>query len=335
MNTVAVTPEIQQFCQSLGLTVTKHLGSGAMGHVFGVKEIDTGKDHAIKIISLGDFPEGEREEYRQRFLREVNVQKSMKHPNIVRVDMGGEKGDKLFMLMEYLPQALSLRDYIKKNPASMRRHQIKILEAIGSAIDYAHELEVVHRDIKPENIMINLDGDPKLTDFGLARTAGSTLTQQGIFLGTPRYASPEQLMARQVGIEADRFSFGVLIFEWIAGINPFAGKTFPQVAQNILKGIHQPFDVSIIGGDPVRWAAFVKTALATEPNLRFNSCAATLKSAKRAILAKSNKSAPKTKAMNHPQPSKGVQWKISPWVIAGLGGGLLIGIIGLAAKIFL
>jgi len=96
---------------------------------------------------------------------------------------------------------------------------------LARALEVAHHAKVLHRDIKPANIMVDCDGEPRITDFGLARLVGGPgITRQGIFLGTPAYASPEQIQAEELDERSDIYSLGVVIFEMITGRRPFVGQ---------------------------------------------------------------------------------------------------------------
>jgi len=103
---------------------------------------------------------------------------------------------------------------------------VEIVKKVAEALSYANSKNIVHRDIKPQNIMITKDGKVKLMDFGIARIGGlSTLTQTGMFMGTPQYASPEQLEGKKVDVRSDIFSLGIVFYEMLTGILPYSEET--------------------------------------------------------------------------------------------------------------
>src|SRR6185436_16280454 len=137
---------------------------------------------------------------------------------------------------------------------------------------FAHNNGLVHRDVKPHNILLNGDGDPKVTDFGIARSLDVQhgMTQSGTVLGTSNYIAPEQASGERVDAQSDIYSFGVVLFELLTGDVPFRGENFVVV---VMKHINEPAP-SVLerrGDIPVRDAAAVDRALAKDPRARFPS----------------------------------------------------------------
>ena len=114
------------------------------------------------------------------------------------------------------------------------RAKLQIACGVAAALDHAHAHNIVHRDVKPGNVIITEDGRPKLMDFGIAKREDASLTQTGTFLGTPSYASPEQIRRASATLLSDVFSFGVMIFELLSGSLPFPGASINTILYKIV-----------------------------------------------------------------------------------------------------
>ena len=198
------------------------VGAGAYGEVFQAEHLITHRVEALKILS-NRRPGNSQQS--QRFIREIQLQASLSHPNIAAVHNAFWTGDGLAMVMEL----------VRGEPLSaiLRRGRVALVPGVSyvlgtlSALAYAHSRGIVHRDIKPENIIITPDGAVKLTDFGLARSPSSPrLTHSGEFAGSPSYMSPEQVLATgEIGAPSDIYSTGVVLYEIVTGRPPFPGDT--------------------------------------------------------------------------------------------------------------
>ncbi len=213
------------------------LGRGAMGVVYLARDPVIGRKVALKTLVL---PEGaeEAEEFRIRFLREAQAAGILNHPGIVTVyDAGVDETTGLsYIAMEFV-EGKSLRDLMRQGYPFSYSDVARIGAALAVALDYAHAKGVVHRDIKPANILLTEQGAVKITDFGVARLATSSLTTTGQFIGTPNYMSPEQVTGSPVDGRSDLFSLGVVLFELLTGKRPFAGETLTEVSYKI---VHEP-----------------------------------------------------------------------------------------------
>ncbi|MEN2983995.1 MAG: CHASE2 domain-containing protein [Dictyoglomaceae bacterium] len=200
----------------------KKLGAGGMATVYLAKDLSTRDNVAIKIL----HPQfSEDSQTVERFLREAKASAILEHPNIVRVFDQGKEGNYYFIVMEYVT-GKNLKKIIEEKGSLPPFYAKEIILEVAKALDYANSKNIVHRDIKPQNIMITLDGKVKLMDFGIAHLGSlSTITQTGVFMGTPQYASPEQAEGSKVDIRSDIYSLGVVFFELLTGFLPYSGET--------------------------------------------------------------------------------------------------------------
>ena len=221
------TPGKSLVGKSLGpYIVNSKLGEGGMGVVYLARDTRLDRPVAIKMLA----PEfTQNTQYRERLRREARAAARLSHPGIATVYALEEFDESLYMVSEYVPgnTLLQMRTEDPLPPALL----LDIAVQIARALTTAHEQGIVHRDLKPENIVRTAQGNIKILDFGLARfqdfsghMSGSVkhLTLAGVFLGTPAYASPEQLLGLDVDFRSDIFSFGVVIYELAAGNHPFA-----------------------------------------------------------------------------------------------------------------
>lgn len=182
---------------------------------------------AIKVL----HPQFAQEEnFVARFRREAQAAANLNHPNIVNIyDWGTEDGT-YFIVMEYL-EGKSIRQLVDEKGALSPSMATDIAEQVLSALEAAHEQDVVHRDIKPHNIIITPNGKVKVTDFGIARAgASSSLTQTGSIIGTAQYISPEQAQGLPVEAQSDIYSLGIVLYEMLTGEVPFEGESPVAVA---------------------------------------------------------------------------------------------------------
>ena len=214
------------------------LGRGAMGVVYRAEDPALGRAVAIKTITLTGTDE-ERAHFEARFLQEARAAGGVGHPSIITIYDVGREGDVAFMAMELL-DGRELRDLIRGGslPPS---EAVEIAAQVAEALAVAHEHGVVHRDVKPGNIMVLSDGRVKIMDFGIARLRDPDVkTATGMMLGSPRYMSPEQVSGEPFDHRADIFSLGVVLYEMLTGITPFAGEDITQLMFQVVNGAVVP-----------------------------------------------------------------------------------------------
>jgi len=198
------------------------LGQGAFGAVYRARDPALGRIVAIKTPRAGYFGSNEQQE---RFLREARSAARLNHPSIVQVHEIAVEDGVPFIVSEYI-DGVTLADRLRGGRPTFRE-SAELVARIAEALDYAHRQRVFHRDIKPANVLIDHDGRPHVTDFGLARhdEGEITVTVEGQILGTPAYMSPEQAAghASLVDGRSDVYSLGVMLYEMLTGELPFRG----------------------------------------------------------------------------------------------------------------
>lgn len=219
-----------------GYELLLKLGQGAMGAVLKARKRDTGEVVALKILK----PElaGDRE-YVERFLREAKAVARMSHPNVIRAVQAGRSGEYYYFAMEFI-EGQTVSELIKAKGALPERFALMVTRCVAGALAHAWEHQIVHRDIKPDNVMITKGGVVKLTDLGLARSAGqdSTLTITGVVMGSPAYISPEQATGeKNLDSRSDIYSLGAALYHMLSGQVPYSGETPLHV---MLKHMNDP-----------------------------------------------------------------------------------------------
>lgn len=201
--------------------VIRLIGTGGMGEVYLAREMLLGRKVAIKCLLQQHVQE---EHFHQRFISEARIQAQLNHPNIVSLISFFEESGSSFMVLEY-SEGITLDKLISVTGPIPEQRALRIFRQIMQALDYAHSHGVIHRDIKPSNIMIDTahDDSVKVMDFGIARMMGdSHLTRTGSKMGSPRYMSPEQVMAlKDIDNRTDIYSAGVVLYEILSGRLPF------------------------------------------------------------------------------------------------------------------
>ena len=211
--------------------VLEEVGRGAMAVVHRAKSLKTGNIVAIKLI--GEGFKGD-DEFIARFQRESEISRQLRHPNIVRLLAVEKDPAKMFMAMEFV-DGCHLDQLVP--PGGMAVDEaLRLAIPIAEGLQYAHKRGLWHRDIKASNIMVNKEGNPKILDFGLALGEGmSRFTMVGFSMGTPTYMAPEQLTTGEIDARSDQYSYGVVVYQMLAGHCPFEGKDSIQVGMRHVK----------------------------------------------------------------------------------------------------
>jgi len=252
--------------------IVGELGRGAMGVVYKATDPVIGRTVAVKTIKLSAEGTGlTRPELLARFQTEARAAGLLTHPNIVVVFDAGEEDGLYYIIME-LVEGRSLQALLDDGHSFPLPRVLRIMEQACSALQFAHERNVVHRDIKPANLMLTGDDTVKVTDFGTAKILQfGTVQQTAHVMGTPSYMSPEQVKGRAVDGRSDIFSLGVMLYEMVTGAKPFPGQNITTVIYKIVNEEPVPpkqVDPTVHPGI----SAVVMRALAKDPDTRYQSC---------------------------------------------------------------
>lgn len=311
------------------------IGSGGMAVVYLAWDKEEKREVALKVLR----PEyNEDQDFVRRFNLEAKAASQMSHENIVGIYGVGQDEDTRYIVMEYV-KGRTLKEVIRQTGPMKSERAVQITLKILAAMDCAHRNHVVHRDIKPQNILVDVEGNIKVADFGIARATNSstqTYTEGGNVLGSVHYFSPEQASGQVADEKSDLYSVGVVLYEMVTGQVPFDGETPISVA---LKHVQEEprsarsIDSSISRGlDEV-----ILKALDKDAACRYQSAAEMARDLKKAIRMPrggfvNRPDKPKTpKGGSAPKGKTSLWRKIRPWFIvllclAILGGGVYNGV---------
>jgi serine/threonine protein kinase/TolB-like protein len=244
------------------------LGEGGMGAVFNGRDKALDRPVAIKVLHTKLAAD---EEFVERFVREARTAAKLNHTNVVQIYGAGYDDGIAYMALE-LVEGCSLFDLYKAQRPFPPRRACELIRDVSRGLAVAHEQGVIHRDIKPENILISEKGVPKLADFGLARASDQRITETGIFLGTPQYASPEQCNAAELTPASDLYSLGVVLYELLAGRPPYEAPTPLTLFKKILMESPEPL-ANYCPDLPPSLIALIDRLLEKDPAARYSDAA--------------------------------------------------------------
>ena len=245
----------------------EEIGSGGMAKVYKAQQPALERLVAIKELRTELATD---DSVILRFRREAKCVAGLAHQNIVHVYDFISRGTSMFIVMEYVEgiDVFTLASRVERIPPSIAA--IIALQA-ARALEYAHFRGVVHRDFKPSNLMITKQGDVKLMDFGIARDDSfSDLTRPGVAIGTPSYMSPEQILGDHVDFRSDIFSFGIVLYQMLTGLKPFAEDDTRAVMQQIVTEIYRK-PRSLYPDVPFALQRIVRRCMEKRPERRYHT----------------------------------------------------------------
>src|SRR6266498_1042006 len=211
----------------------EEVGRGGQGVVFRARQKSLNRIVALKVIGLGQWA---TKAHLKRFRLEAEAAARLDHPSIVPIYEVGERDGQCYFSMKFVDGG-QLDQVVKHTPISLRQ-AVELIAKVARTVRYAHEHGILHRDSKPGNILLDADGEPHLTDFGLARRAEteSTMTRTMEVLGTPSYMAPEQAVGNNaaVGSVTDVYGLGAVLYQLLTGQPPFAGGTTYETIKLLL-----------------------------------------------------------------------------------------------------
>lgn len=247
--------------------VLKSIGSGGMANVYLARDMILDRDVAVKVLRMDYVSEANM---LKRFQREAQSATSLTHPNIVSMYDVGDEGDYYFLVMEYV-EGMTLKQYIQEHSPLDLGDAINIMLQLTSAIAHAHHNGIIHRDIKPQNILIDQEGNIKITDFGIAMALSATaITQTNSVMGTVHYLSPEQARGGTASKKSDIYSLGIVMYELITGTLPYEGESPISIALKHLQS-DLPRPSEVIEDLPQSLENVILKAAAKDPHYRYAS----------------------------------------------------------------
>jgi serine/threonine protein kinase len=242
------------------------IGGGSVGVVFRARQLATDRLVAVKILRKEAAADPRLV---ARFRREAETLSLLRHPHVIRILDHGQVGDQLYLVME-LVDGLGLDARLREDGRLEPAEAARVVRCIAEALEAAGEQDIVHRDIKPSNVLLDDEGVVKVLDFSIAKLLGDDegLTRTRDFLGTLRYASPEQIAGRPVDARSDQYSLGAVFFELLTGRPPFPGNDAAEVVRQHAEEM-PPSPSQVLPGLPEKLDAIVLRMLAKDPDDRY------------------------------------------------------------------
>ncbi len=284
-------------------------GTGGMSSVYRAHDRLLERTVALKVLHQQYASD---EDYVERFRREARSVATLSHPNIVSVIDRGEHEGRQFIVFEYV-EGENLKRLIERRGPAPVATALELAMQIARGLSFAHQQGLVHRDVKPQNVLMNGDGQAKVTDFGIARSLDVKhgMTKTGTVLGTSDYIAPEQAQGQPVDEHTDVYSLGVVLYEMLLNEVPFPGENFVAVAMRHIN--EDPPSIRDKRPDvPVRVEAAVHRAMAKDPEARFQTMAEFCQELE-ACLAEEQGTQVVARAVPPRRPARRRRRGLSPW----------------------
>ena len=226
-------PPIKMLAEFGDYELLEEIGRGGQGVVYRAHQKSLNRTVALKVIGLGPWA---TEAHLKRFRREAEAAASLDHPLIVPIHEVGEREGCCYFSMNFV-EGGQLDEVVRREPMPIRR-AVELIAKVARTVHYAHEHGILHRDIKPGNILLDVKGEPHLTDFGLARLVEteSTVTRTLDVMGTPSYMAPEQAAGNNAAVSSatDIYGLGAVFYQLLTGHPPFTGGTTFETVRLVL-----------------------------------------------------------------------------------------------------
>jgi serine/threonine protein kinase len=221
--------------------VINEVGQGSSGRVYLSHDPYYGRDVAIKVYNSDtDEDEQKARVTRKMFFNEAQMMGRLQHPNILPIYDAGEEGGSYYVVTEHIHGARTLAAYCKPDNLLRVDDVVEIIFKCAKALHYAHSRGVIHRDIKPSNIMLTLDNDVRIIDFGIALVKDSDVSRIEGIAGSPSYMSPEQVQSAEITAQSDLYSVGAVMYELLTGFRPFRANSLSKLLHQIVYATPPP-----------------------------------------------------------------------------------------------
>ena len=298
--------------------IQDRIGAGGMGEVFRALDTRLNRSVAVKFLSL-EFTD---ESARRRFQQEAKMASALNHPHIVTVHEAGEADGRPYLVTEYVDGG-TLTQWAEAEKRTWKQI-VDLLIGVADGLAAAHSAGILHRDIKAANILVAKNGYAKLSDFGLAKLAEQPAhagagdatrlieeqTRPGVVVGTIAYMAPEQAQGKPIDARSDIFSFGIVLYELLAGRRPFAGATDLELLQTVIHGTPAPLPEAT----PLPLRLLVEKALEKDPAERYQSMREMVVDLRRLARRREDSSGSRPAVTAAVPISRPRQW---PWMAAG------------------
>jgi serine/threonine protein kinase len=221
--------------------VINEVGQGSSGRVYLSHDPYYGRDVAIKVYNNEPGEDEQKTRVtRKMFFNEAQMMGRLQHPNILPIYDAGEEGGSYYVVTEHIHGARTLAAYCKPDNLLRVDDVVEIVFKCAKALHYAHSRGVIHRDIKPSNIMLTLDNDVRIIDFGIALVKDSDVSKIEGIAGSPSYMSPEQVQSAEITAQSDLYSLGAVTYELLTGFRPFRANSLSKLLHQIVYATPAP-----------------------------------------------------------------------------------------------
>ncbi len=251
--------------------IINEVGQGSTGNVYLSHDPYFRRDVAIKVYNAAtDGDEQQARIARKMFFNEAHMVGMLQHPNILPIYDAGEEEGQYYVCMEYIQGARTLAAYCRPDNLLPTEDVLKIIYDCARALHYAHKRGVIHRDIKPSNIMLTLDNQVRIIDFGIALLQDADISRIEGIAGSPSYMSPEQIQSAEITPASDLYSLGAVMYELLTGFRPFRGNNLGKLLNQIVYATAPPIH-TLRADIPEDLEEVVARSLMKEPEKRYAS----------------------------------------------------------------
>lgn len=253
--------------------IINEVGKGSTGAVYLSHDPFYGRDVAIKLYNaeIADEEDDKNGSARKMFFTEAQMVGRLQHPNILPIFDAGVEDDRYYVVMEHVHGARTLAAYCRVGNLLPVDETLRVVFTCARALHYAHTRGVIHRDIKPSNIILTLDNQVRVIDFGIALCADADVPRIDGIAGSPSYMSPEQIRSEEITARSDVYALGVLMYELLTGKRPFRASSLSKLLQTVIYATPAPIH-QLRAEVTEELEELVMRALRKDPAERYASC---------------------------------------------------------------